>query len=208
MPPEENPAVTSDPAVAGNTTQPPEAPAADPPVQESLLGGEPKAPEPEPFDPEKIEFPEGFEKTEHFDQFADIAKKHGLHGPAAQDLINLSAQHAKALVDKQHAEWRTLQDKWQAEVKADSEIGGDKLDGVLADISKVLDNPAFAASGFREAMVMTGAGNHPAVIKTFAKIAKALAEGVPAGGNVPLRGPEGAPQGRPSLADSLYGGNG
>lgn len=167
--------------------------------------GEPKTPEtpaPEPFDAEKLTLPEGFEKNETFTAFGEWAKEAGIDHPNAQKLIDMYAAQAAANAKASNDYWTKTNEDWQREVKNDPELGGDKLQGHLQTISKLLNNPEFVDPKFREALDFTGAGNHPAVVRTLARIAKALTEGASVAGNPP----GGQGQRPPSLAEALYPG--
>lgn len=174
------------------------------PEPESILSAE--APEaPAPYDPETIKFPEGFGKDEAlFGEFSNLAKETGLSGPAAQSLIDFYAKHLQTSSQKQVAEWDKQQEAWQAEVKGDKEIGGDKLNGILQTFSKVADDPTLSDPEFRKALAFTGAGNHPAVVRTLAKWAKALSEGGPVQGG-PANGSAKQPG---SIGEAIYGASG
>jgi hypothetical protein len=162
-----------------------------------------EAPAPEPFDPEKVTFPDGMQKDDAlFTEFTNIAKEHKLSAPVAQGLIDLYAKQLQASAQKQQAEWAETQADWQAQVKADPDIGGDKLEPALREVSKFFDNP-ICDPGTRAALAITGAGNHKAIVKTFVNIAKVFNEGGairgnPASGNRP---PE-------TLGQAIYGQNG
>jgi len=70
----------------------------------------------------------------------------------------------------------------------------------------VLDNPELSDPKFREALVFTGAGNHPAIVRTLYRWARSLSEGGAVIGGAPDRGRDGGINGeRPSAAESLYG---
>jgi hypothetical protein len=145
-----------------------------------------EAPAPEPFDPEKVTFPDGMQKDDAlFTEFTNIAKEHKLSAPVAQGLIDLYAKQLQASAQK-----------------ADPDIGGDKLEPALREVSKFFDNP-ICDPGTRAALAITGAGNHKAIVKTFVNIAKVFNEGGairgnPASGNRP---PE-------TLGQAIYGQNG
>ncbi len=200
----------SDPAATSQPTETVLTTGANPtpdPAAEPILGKveEPKAPE--PFDPEKLTLPEGFDKTEAFEGFTNLAKEHGLTGPAAQALVDLHAKHVQATVEKLTAAFAEQQDKWKAAVKADPEIGGDKLEAVRQTFARVAMNPELSDPDFIDALVYTGAGNHPAVVRTLAKWSKALSEGAHVGGNIPARDGQGNTVSRqPTLAEAMYPG--
>lgn len=183
---------------------PPASPAEKEP--ESVLGG-PAATPAEPFDAEKITFPEGSSKDDPlFGDFKNIATEAGLTGPVAQKLIDLAARQTKAANATLLSQWEKQQQDWQTEIKADKEIGGDKLEQVLQTFSKVANDPELTDPEFRRAMTYTGAGNHPAIVRTLARWSKALAEGGPVRGNPPNRDAQGnAVAQRPlSIGEAFY----
>ena len=90
-----------------------------------------------------------------------------------------------------------LQNKWVSEIKADPEIGGDKLQASIASAARAIDR--LAVPGLREALDLTGAGNNPAIVKAFARIGQMIAEDRFQPGN-------GAPPAaRRSPAEVIYG---
>jgi len=117
--------------------------------------------------------------------------------------------YGKELVEAETAPfrvWQETQEKWRTEIRNDPDIGG-KLDQVRETVSRAIDglgDPKLARE-FKEAMNYTGAGNNPAFIRAFYKLAQMVTEGkaVPAGGPSPAARPGGA---RPSLAQAMYPG--
>lgn len=179
------------------TTETPTAP------EPSVLGSEAPA-APEPFDAEKVTIPEGMSRDDTlFGDFTNLAKEHGLPMPVAQTLVDLAAKQVQAANQKLQASWDKQNADWQAEVRADKEIGGDNLQGVLQTFSKVASDPELSDPKFREALAFTGAGNHPAIVRTLARWAKALSEGGP------VRGTPTAGTRQPStLGEAIYGPSG
>src|SRR5439155_22514769 len=108
-------------------------------------------------------------------QFTDIATEAKLSPAAAQKLIDLDIARQKSFSEAMAKTYRDTNEKWVEEVKADAEIGGDKLQPTLTTISKALDT--FGTPKVREALNLTGAGNNPEIVKTLFKMAKALTEG-------------------------------
>lgn len=162
--------------------------------QESTLLGEAKAEPaagegekpaaPTPFDPKDFTPPEGLELSEKDQEvLGGIAQKHGLSKEAMTDLLGEYATRVKSVQDAAAQAYLETNKKWQDEVRADPEIGGDKLDGVLKTIGTVMGDPAITAPGFQEALNLTGAGNNPAIIKTFYKMAQRITEGGHVGGS-------------------------
>lgn len=192
--PEAIPSTT--PSPTPQTPLEPTAPNGEAPA--SLLGAE----APLPFDPETIKFPEGISKDDAlFGEFAGMAKAYGLSAPAAQQIIDLAAKQVQVANERLLADWNKQQEAWQAEIKSDKDIGGDKLAGTLQTFSKVASDPALSDPKFREGLAMTGAGNHPAVVRTLARWAQALSEGGPVRGGPAVNGSR-APA---SIGEAIYG---
>ena len=135
-----------------------------------------------PFKLEEIKLPDGFVIDETVSKpFVEIVNKYGLGRDAVAELTALQATAMKNVSDGGTKAWSDMQEKWTGEVKADPEIGGEKLPEVLGSISKLVDK--YGTPDLRSAMDVTGAGNNPHVIRFLAKVAKDLGEGkfVPAG---------------------------
>lgn len=181
-----------------------------PPIQETeTTAPEPQAesllseakPAPEPFDPEKLAVPEGLSKDDAlWGDFVNFAKESGLAAPVAQSLVDLAAKQVQSVNQKLQASWDKQNEDWQAEVRADKEIGGDRLNGTLQTFAKVASDPELSDPKFREALAFTGAGNHPAIVRTLARWAKALSEGGPIQG-----GPAVRTAGPTTLGEAMYG---
>ena len=94
---------------------------------------------------------------------------------------------AQILLDKEHrfVSGFTLRTQWREELKADKDIGG-KLDQVRVEIGRGLDRlPPAVRDNFKAAMDMTGAGDHPAVIKAIHAFASLIGEGTHVSGGGP-----------------------
>lgn len=164
--------------------------------------------------PEKYDFkaPEGWEAKGWeldpavIEKAVPIFKELGLSNEAGQKLVNLYAaesarehEAAMQLVVDQRKEWVDA-------VKADPDLGS-KLPEIKTGISKAIDSlgPELAKS-FRAAMDLTGAGDNPAFIKGFWKLAQPWIEGkhVPAGGQTKEGTTRPGDNTRPSAAKALY----
>lgn len=64
--------------------------------------------------------------------------------------------------------WLDLNEKWTKDLKADKEIGGDRLTKTIAAGHKAMRE--FGSPALLEALIVTGAGNHPEVIRFFAAV--------------------------------------
>ncbi|MDC4196942.1 peptidase [Enterobacter cloacae complex sp. RIVM_C039474] len=148
--------------------------------------------------PEKYEFKagEGVElDTAALEQFEPIARELNLTNEQAQKMVDLYGTKIMPMVQQQQAEaWQKTTEQWAADVKADKEIGGDKLTANLSAAQRALD--LFGGPVLKEYLNTTGLGNHPELVKTFVKIGKAMSED----GMV-----DGSNQGQRSAAEVLYG---
>lgn len=202
QPPNANP----NPAPASATPQAPDpnAPPAAP------LAADPAAAPAPVFDPEKITLPEGFKaEGEGWDTFKDIAKSANLSHADAEKFVGLHAKAVDVAIKSLQEDWHRQQTDWQKEVKDDPEIGKDNYDTMRQTVSKLMDDPKFSDPKFRETLLMTGAGNNPAVVRTLFRWAKALTEGGGVSGSPATPNKEGnTGNQRPSIAEAMYGPSG
>lgn len=146
-----------------------------------------------PAAPEKYEFaaPEGQELDANaLSVFEPIAKELGLTQEQAQKLVDIYPQ-----IQQQQAEaWSKQGEEWREQVKSDKEIGGDKYTANVGNAQKALDQ--FGSPALREYLETTLLGNHPELVRFFAKVGKAVSEDTMV---MPNNG------GQLSTADLLYG---
>lgn len=150
-----------------------------------------------------FKLPEGFTPdTDAITEFTAFATEHKLSPEAAQSAIDkffvpqLEAQ-AKAFAANQQQVWDQVNNTWKAELEADPEWAGEAKSPKLRVIGKALDE--YGEPGVREAFSLTAAGNNPAIVKTFYKMAAALQEGTQVTAGNP------APKGPQTRGQSLYG---
>ena len=149
--------------------------------------------------------PEGYEfRGETLDGARTLFKELNLSQAGAQRLVDFHAAELKAAMEAPAKQWEETRAQWLEQVKSDPEIGG-KLDQVKSTVARAIDglgDPKLA-SEFRQAMDFTGAGNNPAFIRAFYKLAQKLSEGtmVPGGGPSEVRAPDQPPR---SAAHALY----
>lgn len=128
--------------------------------------------------PEKYEFKpaEGLElDTSALEQFEPIARELNLTNEQAQKMVDLYGTKIMPMVQKRQSEvWQKTTEQWAAEVKADKEIGGDKLTANLSAAQRALEQ--FGDQELKEYLDSTGLGNHPALVKAFIKVGKAMSE--------------------------------
>ncbi len=158
--------------------------------------------------PEKYEFKPAEGKSldqAAIDRAVPIFKELGLSQAQADKLMNvwngrvddLSKENMK-YVDAMRADWRS-------QVEKDPEMSG-RLDKIKADIGEFKStlDPKLRAD-FEEAMNLTGAGDHPAFVKTFWKMSQSFIEGKHVSGSGPSPNGQNPPNTpKPTLAQAMY----
>ncbi|AHI37369.1 endoprotease [Klebsiella pneumoniae] len=201
--PSEPPAPAADPAKPEGD-KPQHGAEGDKPQDDNPADGDKPADKPDDKEqkpegaPEKYEFKpaEGQElDTAALEQFEPIARELNLTNEQAQKMVDLYGTKIMPMVQKQQADaWQAQTEEWAATVKADKEIGGDKLMANLGVAQRALDT--FGTPALKEYLNGTGLGNHPELVKAFVKVGKAMSEdGV-------VTGKE---SGQRSAAEVLYG---
>ncbi|MEQ9887617.1 peptidase [Pectobacterium zantedeschiae] len=128
--------------------------------------------------PEKYEF----KATEGQDLDADalaafepLARELGLTNEQGQKFVDAYASKILPHIQKQQVEaWQKVTDGWAETVKADKEIGGDKLTANIGKAQQAMMQ--FGGDELKQALEETGLGNHPALVKAFVKIGHAMSE--------------------------------
>jgi hypothetical protein len=104
--------------------------------------------------------------------------------------LNLTQENAQKVFDlgvklqQRNAEaWQAQMQKWVGEVKADKEIGGDKLVENLGFAKKAVEQ--FGGKELMDYLDSSGLGDHPSMVRAFYRIGKAISDDsfVPGGKN-------------------------
>ncbi len=201
----DNPAPAGDPAKPEGDKPQPGAEGDKPQEEKPADGDKPEEKKPgedkeqkQEGAPEKYEFKpaEGQElDAAALEQFEPIARELNLTNEQAQKMVDLYGTKIMPMVQQQQVEaWQKTTEQWAADVKADKEIGGDKLTGNLSAAQRALAQ--FGTPELKEYLEGTGLGNHPELVKAFVKIGKAMSED----GMV-----TGKESGQRSAAEVLYG---
>lgn len=183
-------AVTPEPALA-------EAPKAPASLLSDAAPAAPLAP-PEPIAYEAFTWPEGIEADDAgLKPYTDLLANHQVPQETAQALLDLhiaeTQRLAEAFRSEQTTAWDAARADWRDRFMADEEIGGNKQQTTLARCAEVIDRfggTPDQVKELRDTLALTGAGDHPAVIRAFANIARAFSEGRP----VPAAMAKGPPQ--------------
>jgi len=160
--------------------------------------------------PEKYDLkaPEGFEQLDPvlLEQFEPVARELGLSNEAAQKLVETQMPKVIERITEQHREaWGNQIEAWVSEVKADKEIGGEALGANLEAAKRAIDKfgtpelKALIDYPSQDNPKGLGLGNHPELVRVFARIGKAMADDTFENGNGNGAG------GRRDPAEILYG---
>lgn len=129
-------------------------------------------------------FPEGVKPDEKMlKDFTGIMAKAKVPQEIAQQLIDLYGGQLAELANAPYKLWGDTQKTWQANMKADTEVGGAKMDENLSFMAKAIDHIGGEdAAAIRQVLDLTGAGNHPMIGRFLYRIGKLLGEGEPVDG--------------------------
>ncbi|VVE77403.1 peptidase [Pandoraea sputorum] len=193
------------PATDPTTGTPPEQKAADgaeaPKPEGDNKGeatGKPEGQDEKPAAPEKYEFvpPENMKFDDAvIGDFETVARKYGMSQEDAQGLLSLAGKNMQQVVQAQQDAVLAAQTEWVTSLKSDKEFGGDHFDANVQTAQQAIAR--FGADGFVDLLNQTGLGNHPAAVKTFLNIGKAISEAKLVQGSATAE--------QLSTADILYG---
>ena len=149
------------------------------PVAEATQAAKPAATEqqPAPARPTYTEFklPQGVAlDAEQLAPATELFAESGLSQEQAQKFIDLALARETAALSRSVQGFVDLQNQWVSEIKADADIGGERLKASLASAARAIDR--LDVPGLREALNFTGAGNHPAVVKAFVRLGQMISE--------------------------------
>jgi hypothetical protein len=154
--------------------------------------------------PEAYEFkmPEDFELPEETSkEVTTLFKEIGLDQPSAQKLLDFYIDKASEAQKAPYEAWAKMRKGWVEEVKNDKDLGG-RLAEVRVTVSKAIDglgDPKLAQD-FRQAMDFTGAGDNPAFVRVFWKLAQMVTEPGHVSGKGPSAEGQKSPDERPRTA--------
>jgi len=101
-----------------------------------------------------------------------FAKDRGLNNEAANELLKNESKSIDDYAASQLEKFEAIQEGWVSEIKSDKEFGGEKF-SETAEFSKRAAE-RFLSEDFREALDVSGWGNHPELVKGFARIGRAM----------------------------------
>lgn len=162
---------------------------AEPPKAEDKPADKPadKPVEPAAIDPAAVKLPAGFTADEAaLKSAADILSNDKLSPQERmQSLVDFHAAELKKASEASSKYWAEKQTEWQAKAKETYGPEPAKSPKIIA-VAKLIDSLGEKpASELRDALEMSGMGNHPAVIAAFVNLADRLGEPKHLQGNPP-----------------------
>lgn len=119
--------------------------------------------------------PEGMEvDAELLNDFKPLAKELGLTQEKAQKLVDLQSKYLQKMGDVQTKAWETTVDGWRQATEQDKEFGGAALKENVGKARVALDK--FGTKELRDALDVTGVGNHPEFVRFMVRVGKAISE--------------------------------
>jgi hypothetical protein len=155
-------------------------PAAPPAAVDGKPPAEAKPPDAKPPDapaPAELDFklPEGFKPdAAALDTFRALAKETGLDGPKAQKLVEFYASQHQAQQKALEDSFATQQKAWVDELTADKEWGGANLSKTATLAQQAVLK--FGGPELAKKLDSMGLGDHPDLVRAFARIGKAMAD--------------------------------
>jgi hypothetical protein len=149
--------------------------------------------------PEKYELKlqeESLIDQSYLESFEAYAKEKKLSQDQAQELLQREETARKSYYDSQIQKWEQVKEQWKQQTIADPEIGGEKFAENAELAKRTLEK--FSTPQFVSALDSSGYGNHPELVRVFARIGQAMREAKIIGGNVNTGGQK-------SIEDIFYG---
>ena len=109
---------------------------------------------------------------ERLDKISAFAKEKGLSNEEAQVIVDRESEAVAEDRQSQKAAFVTMNNGWLEELKADKEIGGDKLDENSEQAARVIDT--FGTPEFKKELMDSGMGRHPGLFRMLVKIAGSM----------------------------------
>lgn len=111
---------------------------------------------------------------EQFAELIEFAKAEGYSQKQTEKLIERQSVEATSLVEEQTKAVEQAHQKWIEQAKNDPEIGGNHFESSAENAKRVVDR--FGTDEFKKELNRTGLGNHPELLRIFARIGKSMAE--------------------------------
>lgn len=117
--------------------------------------------------------------------YTEVLGKHGIAPEVGQALLDqhvaVMNKYAEHVASEQQRVWQETNAKWREEAKGDAEIGGAAFETSMKAAARMLElvvKPE-EMTAVNQMLEMTGAGNHPLLLKMMVRFAKWLDEPAP-----------------------------
>lgn len=146
----------------------------DPTKGKDAAGDKPKEGAPEKYDDFKV--PEGAQELDKakLEEFLPVAKALNLTQEAAQKLIDFYAKTQADAINAMTTKWAETHAQWRKDAETDAEIGGANLQDSLKAVNAF--KKAFGSPELDQLLEDTRIGDHPALLRAFVKVGKAVSE--------------------------------
>lgn len=200
----EVPAAQEQPKDSTAEPRPADAPKEAPPADSTPAEGKKdEAPAP-PSEPVEVKYDlklkdGSFLDAKDVEQVLAKAKELKLSPEQAQALLDEKDEARLSFAKQQSETLKARSVEWAEAVKKDPELGGDGFNENVETAKRFVQK--FGSDAFRKALDDTGLGNHPELIRTFARAGKALMDD-----KFHFASAKGSAPEKKELADMLYGG--
>ncbi len=127
-----------------------------------------------PVEKYELKLPEGSPlQAEHIEKLSNFAKEKGLTQEQAQLFLERESSAVADFAQTQMAQLEQMKTEWFEAAKSDKEIGGDNFAESAENAKRVIQK--YASSSLKEELNKTGYGNHPELLRIFARIGKEMA---------------------------------
>jgi len=109
---------------------------------------------------------------DRLEQLVTYAKEKQLAPEFAQEILNREASVLQSYVEKQQEQVEAQIEDWKAQAINDKEIGGEEFKTNVELARRVVEK--YGSSSFMKELTNTGFGNHPEVIRIFARLGKLM----------------------------------
>ena len=117
----------------------------------------------------KLQAPEGFDaSSEAWKEFTATAAELRLDAKGAERLLQMHQAEQVRVKD-------ASMDAWEAATRTDREIGGERLEGTIADAREVLERNG--TPELHELLDDSGLGSHPEVLRLLARVSRTTRRG-------------------------------
>lgn len=152
-----------------------------------------------PVVPDKydLKLPDGTALTQaDVDEISSYAKEKKLTNEQAQELLEREHKIVNKFSENQKVQFEAKRDEWYKAAEGDKEIGGTQFKESAENAKRALER--FGSDSLKQFLRETPWGNHPELIRTFARIGKAMSND-----KFVQPGAQAAPQNK-RAADILY----